>query len=67
MMVIKMFTEVKRAMHENADFNRHRDQRKITELKNTITKLKNSTVGFNKRASHLEERNRKLEFIQSKE
>lgn len=76
-MVIKMLTEVRGKMHEQSEnFNRDRKYKiipnRITELKNSISELKNSEEGFNIRLDKAEEKISKLkdiavEFIQSEE
>ena len=51
-MIIKTFTKVRRTMHEQSgNFNKKLSEstKQTTELKNTITVLKNSTEGINSR------------------
>lgn len=61
--VLKMFTEVKRTMHEQGEnFNTEIEdiknyQTEVMELKNTIIELKNNSLeGFNIRLDQPEER-----------
>ena len=74
--VIKIFTEVKRPMHEqcencNRDRIHFKNQTEIKELKNIVTALKISIEGYNgnyikqKKRSSCEHEDRLLEIIQS--
>ena len=60
-MVIKMFTKVRRTMHEQSkNFNEEIEnikkcQTELTDLKNAIIQFKNSTQVFNSRLEQVEE------------